>query len=368
MTKPAAISTLSEFLLQAQTQHMVFDLGRGIRKIDNQTFFEWENQQAPCAFPRLDHAWFCIVFWNEKLSDERYIWFVKLPLDENGLMISASLHQFLDIITQALGKGLEHTQNQQAQLPENPFVFVPNQQQLADCNAHIRQALGINTHDNSKVNAYMQAPNLLADESEWANFTVQDIADFVVHECQSSDKKLSSQSSQSAQQLIIAKNIDAYAQAVQNCLFASLESIEIEKTLVEALIAFHRSSSEANLAALCLRAMSNKPHDLCFDYLSTLIEYKEKNSVEQTLPSLDLETCVLVAGRYWLLLNKPGLLAPFMHQVVLLDPSYDLFKGLYADLVKVPATRATMLKFIRDPKRSNEVSEAIGSLFSSHKK
>ena len=64
MSNPASISTLSEFLLQAQTQYIVFDLGRGIRKIDNQTFFEWENQQTPCQFPRQDNAWFCITFWK----------------------------------------------------------------------------------------------------------------------------------------------------------------------------------------------------------------------------------------------------------------------------------------------------------------
>ena len=366
MVNPASISTLSEFLLQAQTQHMVFDLGRGIRKIDNQTFFEWENQQASCKFPRLDHAWFCIVFWNQKLSNERYIWFVKLPLDENGLIISASLHQFLDIIAQALGKRLEHTQNEQAQLPENPFIFVPSQQQLANCNAHIRKALGISTQNNTNFSTYIQTPTLLANESEWANYTVQDIADFVIHECQTSDDKLSTLSTQSSQQVMLAKNINAYAQAVQNCLFASLESIELEKTLVEALIVYHQSSSEANLAALCLRAMSNKPQDLCLDYLSTLIKCEERDMAEKQLPTLDLETCVVIAGRFWFLLNKPGLLAHFMHQVVLLDPSFDLFKGLYTDLVKVPDTRATMLKFIRDPNRSCEVAAAIGSLFSSH--
>lgn len=366
MTKSASISTLSEFLLQAQTQHMVFDMGRGIRKIDNQTFFEWENQQAPCAFPRLDHAWFCIVFWNEKLSDERYIWFVKLPLDENGLMMSAPLHQFLEIITQALGKGLEHTQNEQAQLPENPFVFVPSQQQLADCNAHIRAALRVNPRDNSKVSIYIQTPTLLADEDGWANFSVQDIADFVIQECQASSHELQTQSNHSSNQATIASNMSAYAPAVQNCLFASLESIEVEKTLVEALIAFHQSNSEPAITALCLRAMSNKPHDLCFDYLSTLIAGAQNNNGIVRSDKLDIETCVVIVGRYWPLFNKPGLLASFMHQVVLLDPSFDLFKGLYIDLVKVPEIRATMLKFIRDPERSNEVSVAIGALFSSH--
>jgi hypothetical protein len=49
----------------------------------------------------------------------------------------------------------------------------------------------------------------------------------------------------------------------------------------------------------------------------------------------------------------------------MLDPSYGLFKGLYADLVKIPDTRNTMLSFIRKPERSPHVTRAIGALFSS---
>lgn len=364
MTNPASFSTLSEFLLQAQTQHKVFDLGRGIRQIDNQTFFEWENQQAPCTFPRLDHAWLCIVFWNEKISDERYIWFIKLPVDENGLMITAALHQFLDIIIQSLGKELEHTQNQQAQLPDNPYVFTPSQQQLADCNAHIREALSINTRDNSNTNVYMKTPTLLADKQEWASLSVQDIADFVVQDCQHNRDGKCSLSEGTANQALVAKNISLYAQPVLHYMLASFESIEVQKPLVKALIAFHSSTSEPNLAALCLRAMSYKPHSLCVNYLSQLIEAKQVDKAPTDLPLLDLESCVIIAGRYWPLLNNSKLLSTFMHKVVILDPSFDLFKGLYTDLVKVPDTRAIMLRFIRDPERSTEVSEAIGSLFS----
>lgn len=363
MTNPASISTLSEFLLQAQTQYLTFDLGRGIRQIDNQTFFEWENQQAPCGFPRLNHAWFCIVFWNEKLSDERYIWFIKLPVDENGLMISAALNQFLDIIIQALGKELEHAQNEQAQLPDNPFVFVPNQQQLADCNAHIKEALGIDTRDNSNASAYMQTPTLRVNKEEWASLSVQDIADFAIRDCKHNHERGNSFHEKVSNQGVIAKNISSYAPPVLHCLFASLESIELETTLVEALITFHKSASEPNLAALCLRAMSCKPHDLCIDYLSQLINTNEDKKTDVGLPTLDLQSCVVIVGRYWRLLNNPSLLATFMHKVAILDPSFDLFTGLYADLVKVPDTRATMLGFIRDPERSNEVSTAIGVLF-----
>ena len=362
MTNPASISTLSEFLLQAQTQYMVFDLGRGIRRVDNQTFFEWENQQAACQFPRQDHAWFCIVFWNDKLSEERYIWFIKLPVDELGLMVSAALHQFLDIIIQALGKELQHTENKQAQLPDNPFVFTPSQQQLADCNAHIRHALGINPRDNSKVRAYMQAPSVIANEQAWASLTLQDIADYVIQDCELGNPEQDVLAKGQSAQASIAKNITLYAPPVLSCIFASLESVEVEPVLVEALIAFHQSTKESNLAVLCLRAMSYKPHSLCINYLFQLINENEKTRAG--LPLLDLESCVVISGRYWQLLTKPSLLAAFMHKVAILDPSFALFKGLYADLVKVPESRESMLAFIRYPERSKEVSEAIGALFS----
>jgi hypothetical protein len=364
MASQSSISTLSEFLLQAQTQYKVFDLGRGIRNIDNQTFFEWENQQSPCAYPRQDHAWFCIVFWNERLNDEQYIWFIKLPLDENGLLISAALNQFLEIIVQALGQNLEHTQNSKAQLPENPFVFVPSQQQLADCNAHIRKVLNVKRSTNPKANAYLQAPSLVEDEQAWASLSLQDIADFVIHP--NSDNT----SSEHIQRLI-AQNLSAYAKPVLNCLFASLESVEVNETLASALIKFHQSSPEPNLAALCIRAMSYKPHALCIDYLSQLIQAGARNNdTNQDLGAnsnkttgTDLETCVVIVGRYWSLLNNSENLASFMHNVALLDNSYNLFKGLYADLVKIPETRKTMLSFIRQADRSQEVSKAIGALF-----
>lgn len=365
MSNPASISTLSEFLLQAQTQYIVFDLGRGIRKIDNQTFFEWENQQTPCQFPRQDNAWFCITFWNEKISDERYIWFIKLPLDEQGLMNSAALHQFLEIIVQALGKGLEHTENKKAQLPENPYVFIPSQQQLADCNAHIRKIFGTKPRDISKARAYMQAPLININNNAWSTLTLQDLADYVICDGGPIENLNESPLNIVSNQGIIAKNLSLYAREVLNCLFASLESIEVELPLVKALIDFHKSTDDPTLASLCLRAMSYKPHALSNEYLSQLIANNAKKNIDNSIIELDIETCVVISGRYWHLLKDTHLLLPFLHKVALLDPSFALFKGLYADLVKVPDTRKSLLSFIRHTERSTELSEAIGALFSS---
>ena len=198
---PASISTLSEFLLQAHTQHLVLDIGRGLRLINNQEFFEWENQQAPCRYPRRDNAWFCIAFWNEKLSSERYIWFIKLPLDENGLLMQAPRNQFLEIIVQALGKELEHSTDENAQLPENPYLFTPSQQQLADCNAHIKKHLQLHENSSQILLNYLSAPSV----QDWQNIKLQDIANFV---CMSN----------SEQQVLIARNLSTYPHAVASSL------------------------------------------------------------------------------------------------------------------------------------------------------
>jgi hypothetical protein len=374
MSSTATISTLSEFLLQARTQHMVFDLGRGIRKIDNQRFFEWENQQAPCPYPRQDHAWFCIVFWNEHSSTQRYIWFIKLPLDENGLLMSAGLQQFIDIVTQALGKQLQHTQDSQAQLPKNPYVFTPSQQQLALCNSLIRRELAHHAVAKPNVIGYLQAPNAIKDSRQWETLSLQDMADAVIHPhalLQSSE----------ATQTLIANNINAYVAPVQSALLAGFECVEAGETLTQALIDFHQhcqTISDANVASLSLRAMSYRPHAKCVRYISHLISSANTedlpsahkvhtNTRTSTVNSLDIETCVVIAGRYWQILKDKKLLAKFMHQVALADSSFQLFQGLYSDLVKIPETRNTLLGFIRTPERSNEVSMAIGALFASAK-
>ncbi len=347
MSKPSTISTLSEFLLQAQTQFIVFDLGRGIRPLNNQTFFDWENQQAPCAYPRQGHAWFCIVFWNEHLSEDRYIWFVKLPLDENGLLIQAARDQFLEIIVTALGKELEHRQNKQAQLPENPYVFVPSQQQLADCNAHIRRALSLKRRDIHRASAYLKAPTIQTNDQAWQALSLQDIADFIVYP---------DSNEQASVQACIAANLTCYPAPVQNALFASLESVSIEPALLQTLIAFHQAhvNSNATLAALCLRAMSYQPKSDAAQYLTQLIEGEQP---------LDIETSVVIVGRYWFLLKQEDLLLRFLNKVALLDERFELFTALYTDLVKIPDTRAAVLSVIRSPKRTDIVSAAIGQLF-----
>lgn len=349
MEESSDINTLSEFLMQAQTQYLVFDLGRGIRLINNQVFFEWENQQTPCAYPRQGHAWFCIVFWNQKVSQEQYIWFIKLPLDENGLLEQASRNQFLDIIVKALGQNLDY-QEAQAKLPENPYIFEPNQQQLADCNAHIRAQLKLATNASQErkqqIFTYMSAPQLQKDALLWQQFSVQDISDFVIANNYGIDTLSKT----------ISSNLAHYPKPVLHCLLASLESITLNEVLVDALIDLHRQCKTPQCAALCLRAMSFNGSNKAITYIQSLI------NMENTI---DIESKVVITGRYWQIFKDPQLLMKYMYEICVNDENNQLFKSIYADLVRIPSIRPDVLNLLRNPERPEALSRAIGSLFSS---
>ncbi len=341
MTQSRDINTLSEFLLQAQTQYEVFDLGRGIRNLDKQRFFEWENQQRPAEFPRQDHAWFCIAFWNEKMSDERYIWFIKLPLDERGLVVQAARNQFLEIIISALGNKLEYREDSSAQLPENPFIFQPSQQQLADCNSHIKASLNIPASDLAHVHAYIQAPMI----GNWQSLSVQNISDYLIL------------NHGNVSQSLISKSLTLFATPVLNCIFSTLESLELENDLANAIIDFRETTDDPNLSSLALRAMSHSPNQAVQEYVAELVK---------TSNALDLETLVVISGRFWQVLSSQDLCNAFMHKAAEIDPSFKVFNALFSDLVKVPSCRNEMLTFLRNPERSDLVAEAIGHLVKSH--
>ena len=90
------ITTLSQFLSTANTQFQVYDLGRRVQNIDMMAFHQIESLATPYPYPIQGHAHFAIVFWQAE--QQPYIWFIKLPLDEQGLLSPAPRQQFIKMI------------------------------------------------------------------------------------------------------------------------------------------------------------------------------------------------------------------------------------------------------------------------------
>jgi hypothetical protein len=343
MTTNSSNGTISEFLLNAGTEYFVIDVSRTRQIMDNQEFFECELNQQPFPRPRQGHAWLCVVFWNKQLNHEHYIWFIKLPVDEQSLLMPAARDQFLHIVVQALGREMEQMQNQQGELPENPFVFAPSQQLLADCNATIRKHLGVaNRPELKKAIDYLKAPSVQA----WDNLAVQDISDVAVNV---DDPQI---------RHAIEQNLEVLPHAVNTCLLSGLESTQLEDSTVEAILSYH-SRCEQTLAPMLLRALGNTQTAQVQQYIHQLIQSEQ---------SLDVETLVVIAGRHWHALipdvsGNQQALAQYFEKLVQADASYALFRGIFADLVQIPQLRVFVLATLRAPKQSEDVSKAIASLF-----
>ncbi|WP_395344549.1 DUF3549 family protein [Ningiella sp. W23] len=351
MSTTKSFGTLSEFLMQAGTEYIIYDISRARRLVSNQEFFDYELNNEPFPTPRQAHAWLCIVFWNKQIRNknneqEHYIWFIKLPIDERGLIMQAARDQFLHIVVEALGQDMQRADEKQAQLPENPFVFAPSQQQLADCNASIRKQLKLPEREGfSKAKHYISAPSV----QSWNDLSVQDMSDLAVN--------INAPEIANA----LAQNFDILPTPVAICLCSTFEGIPLPPRVSDSLLAYH-TRCETSLAPMVLRALASTNTVTVDKHIEALI--LEKN--------LDTETLIVIAGRHWQRLIPNGktddladsLLASYLEQLANADSSYALFKGVFADLVRLPSLRTFLLAMIRQPLGKDALQLAVTHLLS----
>ena len=333
------INTISEFLLQAGTDYRVFDMARGIRPLESQLFLEIENATMPAPYPRQQHAWFGILFFNKQMSHEHYIWFVKLPLDEQGLVIGAARQQFLQIVVDALGQTLDNKNNPNNQLPENPFTFVPNQQQLADFNSIGRVELEMPLSKHLElVEEYLTNPEL----HDWRAVSLQGIANFTASLHQVTLRQL------------MLRQFSTLAPDMQYALCASLENHPIDEEISTLLINwYHQDVEDEKRLHSVLRGLCQSQAKAAVNSLISSVLNSENGQTSAAL--------MLIAARHWQYMKESSILGLYVELLAICED--EPFIGLYSDLVQIPEIRETMLGVLRWPEKSLKLSQAIGQLF-----
>jgi hypothetical protein len=333
------INTISEFLLQAGTDYRVFDIARGIRPLASQLFLDIESATVPAPYPRQQHAWFGIVFFNKKMSNERYIWFVKLPIDEQGLVIGAARQQFLQTVIEALGQTLDKQNNINNQLPENPFTFVPNQQQLADFNSisRIELEMPLSEHLNL-AEQYLTEP----ERHDWRAVPLQGISDFTASLPQHKGKRL------------LLKQFSTLAPDMQYALCASLENHQIDEDISTLLINWYQQDIKDE------KRLHSVLRGLCQSQAKTHVRLFI-SSILDSAHGRTSAVLMLIAARHWQYLKEPTTLTIYVELLAVCED--DAFIGLYSDLVQIPEIRETMLGVLRWPEKSPQLTQAIGQLF-----
>ncbi len=346
------IDTISQLLRSSNSQFRLYDIGRKIEKISKEQFEKIELNQIPYPTPSQGHACIAIAFW-QKQSPQPFLWLLKLPLDERGLLNQGARNHFIAIIIEALGSDLTQDANEQQEelLKNNPYLFTPAQYKLAALNSKIKFEL------KQAPSEYL-SPFLtyLSGDSSWDDWQmvgVQGITDFAVRIKEESN----------IQKLITA--LPHLPSEVLLPLCGALENEVFSVELIDALLSLlkeklklakdnqHQSEDLVQIQQHLLRSLASNCHHV---HVKSLIS--DLLMMQNIMPEL----LITLSGRCWAALaENTQLMAYFEHLIACDDQA--LFNSVFKDLVAIPTIRPIVFQCMRAPDRSNELSQAIGQLF-----
>lgn len=353
-TQPKNIETLTELLKLSGSQYRLYDIGRQVSKLPKEQFEKVELNQLPYPTPIQGHACIAIAFWQKK-SIQPYLWLIKLPLDERGLLNQGARNHLIAIIVEALGADLtqQASKKQEDILNSNPYLFTPAQYKLASLNSKIK--VDLKQHASDLYSPFKKFLSQTGDFSNWQAIGVQGITDFVAR-------------------INIENNSEILVQAlihlpdeVLSPVCSALENEQLPIDLLDEVISYLNETIRLLItvpnqventqllikATQLLRALGASSEHL---HVKSMILNMLKSS------NLNADLLITLSGRCWLALEEEEALMLYFEQLIKHnDPA--LFNSIFKDLVCIPRLRPIVFQCIRSEQRSTELALAIGQLF-----
>ncbi|AUW37798.1 DUF3549 domain-containing protein [Grimontia hollisae] len=319
--------SLNTILSQANCEFLVFDLSRRVTLIDTNDFVAIEENRIPYPYPTQRHAQMGIAFWQPDQAP--WIWFLKMPLDERGLLNQAALGDFIQYVAQAMGATLDKTptEEEQEKLAANPYTFTPQDDKKAMFHAFLTDKLR-----QPASQYYDHAQHYMSGElgwDAWQGVGLQGIADL----CARMDKHNNLTRLRKALSHMPPPPKYAVLGCLEHCAIADSLAIRIEEEIHAML-----SAEETDLFLLTahVRALAGAKPEI----VQRVVEH---------LLSLDAlrhrEMLIAIAGRCWQALTKDTLLDTFLIAVAEQN-NQAFFQQMVADLVMIPKLRPQVLALL----------------------
>ena len=321
------IYTLSQLIQQSDCEYAIYDLGRRVQPISNKQFQSIEAAQQPYPFPLQRHAHLAIAYWNE--TKQPWIWFLKLPLDERGLLQQGDIGNFIKYVVEAIGVSLSGDLNeeQQQKLANNPYTFKPKDDKMAMFHSLLRSDL-----KQSMSQYYEHAQTYLSGTKGWDNWQfvgVQGLADV----CTNLSKENNG--------VALRKALSHLPTTVLYATLGCLEHVYLPEKLAQKqldIVTDLCANDNADLFLLSahIRALSGAPDHILTQALASILS-SERLSHPEVL--------VAIAGRCWIGLEDLATANLFLLRLAQTGDQY-LFNQLFADLVMQPKLRMCMLQIL----------------------
>jgi hypothetical protein len=342
------ISTLHELLEAGGLDPRFYDMGRRILPLSKETFLSFERTELPYPQPLQQQAWLALVL---QTGEDPVVWFLRFPLDEQGKLLQAARDDFMFQLMERLGNLASQSEDQRTQiesaLEQSPYAFQPKQERLAAFHAQLTVALG---HPPSRY--YEHAKRYFSGElgwDQWSFIGYQGIADMAARYAEDDNTPR------------LATAIPHLPPTPFEALCHVLENQAIPTTLAQALLERTRAAlasdkPDPQVLSAALRGIS----------FSTSINHRKavlKAILEHPVARRS-DLLAAVAGRAWHDLEDADLRGQFLEQLACNDQGQDFFDQLLGDLLFMADCRPGLRESLRNPHRSEQLSQAIGAFFS----
>ena len=341
-------TTISELIDSANFNLRWFDLGRRVRSLPAATAEKFETGAIPWPYPYLRQAWCGLLLWPKDDSQaEPVVWFLRLPLDEQGKLLLPIRDRFLRQLMAALAPQQANATNghdpakllQQA-LEGSELTYSPPADRRAVFHAKAAKVLQRSVSEHlAAVKTYVEDPRSLP----WEQLAVQGIADLCIR--------------WQEVQPALERNMSDYAAPVFNTLCQGLESETIDHRITQAICARGRQQLHAEQADLALltaavRGISHsQATGMRRDFLLEVLESAAGNTGE-ILAAIGSRCCED--------LHEPELAHLWLEKLAASQPQ-KTFNLLLTDLLFLPDVRSILLDMLRNPERPESVARAFGN-------
>lgn len=320
------MQTLSDFFSGSGAEVVLSTLGRRVTPMPQASFAAFEREQAPWPLPWNGRAQVaCALRWPE-LETDPAIWFLALPLDEQGQLVPAPRDEFLDRLLQTLSARAASANGEQAPdnlMQDNPLAFEPELHQRALLHARLSRHFG----QPPSAFSDMTRRYLVGDESlDWQMLGLQGLADQVV----AKDPAVTS---------ALVERFDTMPREVILALCYLLEHGDTPDELLPTLWSMLESARERrDIEAFCalLRALLGSEDARVGGWLDRILD-------DDALMAADC--LAAIAARGWHHLEHEARLERFLERLAE-SPEAD-FRPVVRDLALIPRLRLPILMMLR---------------------
>ena len=336
------INSLHDFFQRSGAVVRLYHLGRRVEPCALETLAAFEAGDLAWPAPWQGTARLAMVFRLGDMQDP-LIWFLALPLDEQGHLDPAPRDAFVQRLLETLGRsvqGLGRAEGAQIDnlMKDNPLAFNPSLPFQAVLHARASRDAGLPASEHLEpAEAYLTGQQAI----DWRALGLQGLADLVVRMDAATSRAL-------------AARLDALPGEVLVSLCYCLEHVDIDAELARAL----RRRGEAAGAdgdietfCACVRAMGGASTDEAGAWFDVLLDDPD---------ACGPDLLAAMAGRGWHHLEDAERLPRFLTRLAE-TPGAD-FTAVARDLALIPRLRLPVLMTLREAEADSAIGRRLAGL------